>query len=114
MPFVKLTTTTSIEKEKEMEISHALARVIELIPGKSEAWVMTHIEDNAAVAFAGTDDAPAAYLEVRTFGELAADQYSMLTEKFCETVEALTGVPKDRTYVIYEPIRYWGWNSQIF
>ena len=49
MPYCNIKTTVKGEKDKEMELSHALAKVIGMIPGKTEDWVMTSIDDEAAM-----------------------------------------------------------------
>lgn len=114
MPYCEVITTAKVEKDAEAQLHHALAAVIEKIPGKSERWVMIHLEDQARMAFSGDNSAPAAMLTVKTFGELEAEAYDLLTQEFCAAAEKLLSVPADRVYVVYEPIRHWGWNSRNF
>lgn len=114
MPYCELITTVKVEKKEEMALSHALAKVIETIPGKTENWVMTHIEDEARMAFAGSNGEPSAMVTVKTFGEPEQKYYDLLTAGFCDRITELLGVPKDRIYVVYEPIQNWGWNGQNF
>lgn len=114
MPYCEILTTTKVEKAEEMKLNHEMARIIELIPGKSERWVMTHIEDEARMAFAGTNEEPAAMITVKTFGELLADQYDMLTKEICTSISTALQVPQDRLYVKYEPIYHWGWDGGNF
>ena len=114
MPYCEILTTTKVEKAEEMKLNHEIARIIEQIPGKSERWVMTHIQDETRMAFAGTNAAPAAVITVKTFGELAPEQYDMLTKSFCQSAAQLLKVPSDRLYVTYEPITHWGWDGANF
>lgn len=114
MPYCEVITTKKIDKNDEMSLSHELARIIELVPGKSERWVMVHIADEAKMAFAGSNDAPVAMITVRTFGELSAEYYDLLTKEFCAATEKMLAVPADRVYVVYEPIIHWGWNGTNF
>lgn len=114
MPYCEIITTSKVEKAEEMKLNHEIARIIEQIPGKSERWVMTHIQDEARMAFAGTNEVPAAMIMVKTFGELTSEQYDMLTKSFCNTVARLLEVPSERLYVTYEPVTHWGWDSANF
>ena len=54
MPYCNIKTNVKVEKKKEL--SKELTKVIELIPGKTENWIMTSIDDEAVMSFAGTDD----------------------------------------------------------
>ncbi len=114
MPYCEVITTTKVDKSRDMELSHELARIIELIPGKEERWVMTHIEDQARMAFAGDNEQPCAMITLKTFGELTPEQYDMLTKEMCSSASKLLGVAPDRLYVKYEPIVHWGWNGENF
>lgn len=114
MPYCEVITTVKVPAETEMTLNHALTRVIENIPGKTERWVMTHIADEAKMAFAGTNDAPAAMITVKTFGTPEAQYYDVLTKAFCREVAPILGVSPERMYIVYEPIDHWGWNSKNF
>ena len=114
MPYCELKTTVKVSKTEKSELSHALAKVIELIPGKSERWVMSSISDNVAMTFSGTDNTPCAMLVIKTFGELLPEQYNLLTEKFCDLLHSFLKIPTSRTYVVYEPVSHWGWDCKNF
>ena len=43
MPYCNIKTNVKVEKKKEL--SKELTKVIELIPGKTENWIMTSIAD---------------------------------------------------------------------
>ena len=42
----------------EVKTNAELGRIVELIPGKSAGWVMTHLEDRTNLHFAGTPRSP--------------------------------------------------------
>ena len=90
MPYCNIKTNVKVEKKKEL--SKELTKVIELIPGKTENWIMTSIDDEAVMSFAGTDD-PCALITLKTYGE---------------------PIRPDRIYVDHEPIAHWGWNGANF
>ena len=61
MPFIDTKTTVKIDKETELRLKAEFAKAIELIPGKSERWLMLSFSDNERMWFVG-DDAPLAAL----------------------------------------------------
>ena len=111
MPYCNIKTNVKVEKKKEL--SKELTKVIELIPGKTENWIMTSIDDGAVMSFAGTDD-PCALIILKTYGEPAQQYYDMVTEGFTKTVSRMLKIRPDRIYVDHEPIAHWGWNGANF
>ena len=73
MPYIDMTTSVSVSSRKEQVIKEKMGRAIELIPGKTESWLMINFHDHAAMYFNGTDD-PCAILEIKVFG--AAEEMS--------------------------------------
>ena len=111
MPYCNIKTNVKVEKKKEL--SKALTKTIELIPGKTENWIMTSIDDEAYMTFSGSD-APTAMITLKTFGQPEQKYYDMVTEGFCETVSKMLGIPQDRIYISHEPSDLWGWNGRNF
>ena len=109
MPYCNIKTTVKVEKKKEL--SKELTKVIGLIPGKTENWVMTSIDDEAVMTFAGTDE-PCALITLKTYGEPAQTYYDMVTRGFTDTVSKILGIRPDRIYVDHESIEHWGWNDK--
>ena len=114
MPYFEVQTSSVVAQEKHTELYHELAKIMELVPGKSEKWVMVHLEDQAKMSFGGNADEPAACIVVKTFGELEDQQYTMLTGELCNSMSKILGVSPERLYVTYEGIRHWGWNGSNF
>ena len=53
-------------------------------------------------------------ITLKTFGQPAQKYYDMVTAGFCETVNRMLGIPKDRIYISHEPSELWGWNGGNF
>ena len=113
MPFIQTKTNVSISKEQEMSLKTAFGKAIELIPGKSERWLMLGFSDNERMWFVG-DDAPLAYISVKLFGSASDSAYDALTANLTEIVSSELGVSASRIYVKYEEIDHWGWNGSNF
>ena len=113
MPYIKLSTNASIAPEKKEAIKSQLGKLIEIIPRKTEKWLMCDFEDNAQLFFSGTSE-DAAYMEVKLFGTLEKD----VADRFSQAVTALVSdklsIPADRIYISYFTTLIWGWNGRNF
>ncbi len=114
MPYFEVQTTKKVKEEKRDELYHELARIIEMVPGKSESWVMVHLEDDAKMSFGGVSSEPAACINIKTFGELEDKYYDMLTAEICKSMSSFLEIDTKRVYVVYEPVKHWGWDGSNF
>ncbi|MBR6807949.1 MAG: hypothetical protein IKM46_06180 [Clostridia bacterium] len=113
MPYIELKTNVKIDDAKAKGIREMLGREIELIPGKSEKWLMTGIADGVRMSHGGSDE-PCALVTVSIFGKASAEAYDALTASLCEKLSDCLGVAADRIYVKYEEVSVWGWNGMNF
>ena len=113
MPYIELKTNVSVSADATADLQQMLGREIELIPGKTEKWLMTAVEGEVAMSMAGSTE-PCAFLAVSIFGAASPEAYDALTASLCEKVSATLGVPADRVYVKYEEVSTWGWNGMNF
>ena len=51
MPFIISRTSRSISREQEQQLKTRLGKAIELVPGKSEQYLMLGFEDNCRFCF---------------------------------------------------------------
>ncbi len=114
MPYISTRTTVAINEEKKENIKAKLGKAIEIIPGKSEQWLMLSFEDKASMYFKGSNEKPIAYVEVSSFGKAPADAYSKLTKAVCDILKEELEIPADCVYVKYEEVSIWGWNNKNF
>lgn len=113
MPCIQVKTSVAIPAEKEAAIKTRLGKAIEIIPGKSESWLMVTLEGSAHVYFKGTS-APAAYVEVSVYGRENAQAFNALTAEICNILNDELNIPSDRIYVKYAATSFWGWNGGNF
>ena len=113
MPFIDLKTTKKITENDKSELTALLGKAIELIPGKSEEWLMLNFSGEQTMAFKGSFE-DSAILEVKIFGKATRDSYDSLTRELCKIMNELFGIRKDRVYVKYEECSIWGWNDINF
>lgn len=114
MPYISTKTTVSISPEKREIIKKKLGTAIELIPGKSESWLMLAFEDNSVMYFKGCDAKPLAFVDVKIFGKASLAAYDKLTKEITTIISEELGVSPDGIYVKYEEVATWGWNGNNF
>ena len=101
--------------EQREALKAAYGKAITAVPGKSEGWLMCPFEDNMPIYFGGSDDQPAAYVEVNVFGRsVPGSAWEKLTESIMAALNSTLGIPEDRTYIRYTATTDWGWNGSNF
>ena len=114
MPFIETKTSVSVSKDQLTALKAAFAEAIEIIPGKSEEWLMLNTVGNCNMAFRGDMDTPCAMIKVEIFGKARDGEYDRLTKELCRVASDVLGVPSDRIYVRYEEVAHWGYNGFNF
>ena len=114
MPFIETKTTVELTKEQETRLKEAYGSDIEIIPGKSEQWLMLNFVGGCHMAFRGDEKSPAAILEVSMLGAATRLTYDKLTAKLCSDVSEILGVPSDRIYIKYSEHSVWGYDGENF
>lgn len=115
MPFIEILTNKTLRPEQHTALQHRMGELISLMPGKSEQWLMVHIEDGASLCFAGDAGKTAVMAQLRAFGaEQSAECYDALTEAVTAACTELLEAAPERVYVEYEVTSHWGWNGKNF
>lgn len=114
MPFINSKVSVRLSKTQKDVLKEKLGKAIEFIPGKSENWLMVGFEDNYCLYFKGEDFEKIAFIEVKIFGTASANDYNKLTEEICNIYYEELEIPKDKIYIKYEEVKYWGWNGRNF
>lgn len=114
MPYIDLKTTAKVTKEKEIALKAAFGKAIELIPGKSERWLMVKLADECKMFLAGDSKDEIAMVEIDIFGNAKNEAYDLVTERICDILNEELSIKKDRIYVKYSEVDHWGWNGENF
>ena len=114
MPFIDTKVTKKISAEDEKRLTALFGKAIELIPGKSEKWLMLNFTDECRMAFRGRCESDMAMIEVKIFGKAAKKAYDDLTARLTEIINAVLDIPADKIYVKYEEASTWGYNGFNF
>ena len=110
MPYIATTSNMSISGRKRETIKERMGKAIELIPGKSEDWLMLSFRDNVEMYFRGEDE-PCAICQVKLFGSADEDNYADLTEALTDIIREELDIDPDRVYITYDEVTTWGWNG---
>lgn len=108
MPLIETKASVKIDTDAVIKLKEAFGKHIELLPGKSERWLMLTFFDECRMAFAGDVSTPTAILEVKLLGSATDEAYANLTAALTDTVNEVLSIPKDRIYVKYEETDTWG------
>ena len=89
-----------------------LSAVLSKETGKPESFVMTMLELDVPMTFAGNSQ-PCAYVEIRSIGALRPKLMSAI---FTELIGHRLGVDAARIYINFEDVKAdsWGWNGSTF
>ena len=69
MPFISTKTTKTLTKEMETRLKEAYGKAIELLPGKTEKWLMLSFDGGAHMAFHGDSESDMAFITVSLVGK---------------------------------------------
>ena len=114
MPFINAKVSVKLSNEKQETIKTKLGNAIELIPGKSESWLMVGFEDEYTLFFKGQKHEKIAFIEVKIYGTASRKAYDQLTKAICTIFNEELSIPANNIYVTYQEIENWGWNGNNF
>lgn len=114
MPFINLKISVDLSKEKEELLRLKLGKAIEIIPEKSEEWLMIGFEDNYKLHFKGKELSKGAFINVKIFGKTTKEIYAKFTKELCRLLEEVLEIPSDKVFITYDEIEVWGWNGENF
>ncbi len=114
MPFIDSKVSVKVSDAQRKELKERLGKAIEIIPGKSESWLMLDLEDQQNMYFRGEDDQPIAFVSVSVYGGPDSDAFSKMTEEITKIYGEILGITSDHIYVKYSTTRDWGWNGGNF
>ena len=116
MPVVHTYCSEPIPVEACEVLKAAYGKAIEVVPGKSEAWLMCIFDESAPMYFGGDDSRPSALVEVSVFArsEVPAGAWERFTEEVTPVVSRALGVDPERIYLSYGSTPNFGWNGANF
>ena len=114
MPMISTKTSTPITVEQELILKEKLGKAIEILPGKTETWLMLSFEDNCRLWFRGDNSKPLAYVEVSALGKISPVSAEEMTAEICNIFKEVLGIDGSGVYVKYEETDKWGFDGVNF
>ena len=110
MPLIHVRTSNSISNPDKF-LKGLSSRLADLT-GKPENYVMTMIQENSKMTFAGTDE-PCCFIKLKSIGSLTP---SLMSKSLCELISSKTNIKPNRIYIEFIDIKAsnWGFNSSTF
>lgn len=112
MPYIKTTTSISIPNKEKLKA--ALGKIISLIPGKSEDWLMLSFEENKDLYFKGKKTEKAAFVEVKIFGSCSKESKNKVVKEICSLLNTELNIKGDSVYITFQEISDWGYDGALF
>lgn len=108
MPFIKAKISCSVSQEQELKLKTGMGKAIELVPGKSEEYLLLEFEDMRRLWLRGKNDEPIAYIEAAIFGNESHYGYDVFTAEVTSLFSNVLSIRPDHIYIKYEDITAWG------
>ncbi len=112
MPYIEVQTSETVDNEEEF-LKKLSAGISEKL-GKPESYIMTALQADIQMTFAGSVE-KAAFIELKSIGltEAVTDE---LSGYICNFLEEELGIKKDRVYIDFADSSgdMWGWDGGTF
>lgn len=112
MPFIKIKTSCPISKEQEITLKSRMGKAIELVPSKSEEYLLLEFEDNSRLWLRGEKSEPMAYIEAAVFGNESHAGYPAFSAEVTSTLQDVLSIAPEDCYIKYEDITAWAVGGQ--
>lgn len=114
MPLLSVTTNQPLADSDRAAVLKTLSEAVATALGKPERYVMVSYRHNPDMLFGG-DDAPLAYLELKSIG-LPGARTGELSAALAQAMQTHLGIAADRVYVEFADAErhMWGWKGGTF
>ena len=111
MPFIQINTSSKSVVDSDL-LQKEISTTIADLTGKSENYVMTMIQSNNQMSFAGSDN-PCCFIMVKSIGSLNP---SLMSKSLCELIASKTNINTTRIYIEFIDVKAsnWGYNGSTF
>ena len=112
MPFIQINTSSKTVLENEDLLQKDISKLVADLTGKPENYVMTMIQLDNRMTFAGSDE-PCCFVKIKSIGSLNP---SSMSRPFCELISSKTNININRIYIEFIDVKAsnWGFNGSTF
>ena len=111
MPFIQINTSSKSVLEDNL-LQKEISKIVADLTGKPERYVMTMIQGNSKMTFAGSDE-PCCFIKLKSIGSLNP---SLMSKSLCELIASKTNIKANRIYIEFIDIKatHWGFDGSTF
>ena len=112
MPFIQVNTSSKSVIANDDLLQKDISKTIADLTGKPENFVMTMIQKDTKMTFAGSDE-PCCFIKVKSIGSLSP---SLMSKSLCELIASKTNINTNRIYIEFVDVKAsnWGFNCSTF
>ena len=112
MPFIQINTSSKSVMENDDFFQKDISKMVADLTGKPENYVMTMIQRDTNMTFAGSDE-PCCFIKVKSIGSLNP---SSMSKSLCELIASKTNINTNRIYIEFTDVKAtnWGFNGSTF
>ena len=112
MPFIQVNTSSKSVLEDYALLQNDISKMVAELTGKPENYVMTMIQRDLKMTFAGSDE-PCCFIKVKSIGSLSP---SSMSKSLCELIASKTNISTNRIYIEFTDVKAsnWGFNGTTF
>lgn len=114
MPYIKIQTNHSVDDELKEKLLLGASSLVAGLLGKPERYVMTALQDNVPMTFAGSTEA-CAFIECKSIGLPESETRDLSSGLTGQVTEELDILP-NRVYIEFADAKgsMWGWDGGTF
>ena len=111
MPFIQINTSSKSVIENNL-LQKEISKMVADLTGKPEEYVMTMIESDSQMTFAGSDQ-PCCFIKLKSIGSLKP---SSMSKSLCQLISSKTNIKANRIYIEFIDVKAsnWGFNNSTF
>ena len=112
MPFIQVNTSLKSVVDNDDLLQKDISTMVAELTGKTENYVMTMIQKEIKMTFAGSDE-PCCFIKVKSIGSLSP---SSMSKSLCELIASKSNLSTNRIYIEFIDVKAsnWGFNSSTF
>ena len=111
MPFIQINTSSKSVVDNNL-LQKEISKMVADLTGKPENYVMTMIQSDTKMTFAGSDE-PCCFIKLKSIGSLNP---SSMSKSLCDLIASKTNINSNRIYIEFIDVNAsdWRFNGSTF
>jgi hypothetical protein len=112
MPYISVTTGQKLSAPQKEKLKTGLGRLITIIPGKTEADLIVHIQDGGSFYMGGTET-PSVYIDLRVYTKTDPEAKKRFSRELFAFITDELGIEAARQYLTIGEYDHWGYDGEF-